>query len=198
LVVDEELDDLAVLNFASARKVGGGFLRGAKAQEEDLVRSCGLYRCLEAQPDYYQANQSCESMLYTDHIIYSPGVPWFRSENGDLLKKPFLASIITAPAPNAKEYLKKNPGGRKAIRDTLERRARYVLSIARDNGHRSLLLGAWGCGVFGNNPHEVARVFMSLLKSKSFKGQFERVEFAVFDRTPNRDVYQAFFSTVNR
>jgi uncharacterized protein (TIGR02452 family) len=79
LVQEEGVDDPVVLNFASARNVGGGFLNGARAQEEDLARSCGLFRCLETQPEYYEVNRRTASLLYTDHIIYSPRVPWFRS-----------------------------------------------------------------------------------------------------------------------
>lgn len=45
LVQDEGCDDLVVLNFASARNVGGGFINGAKAQEEDVARCSGIYRC---------------------------------------------------------------------------------------------------------------------------------------------------------
>ena len=69
LLVKEGLDDAVLLNFASAKNAGGGFLNGAKAQEEDLCRSSGLYLCQLEQPDYYAANRAEKSMLYTDHII---------------------------------------------------------------------------------------------------------------------------------
>ncbi len=58
LVVDEGIDDLVLLNFASARNAGGGFITGAKAQEEDLTRCSGLYPCLLTQQTYYQVNRS--------------------------------------------------------------------------------------------------------------------------------------------
>ena len=77
LMVKEGLGDVVLLNFASAKNAGGGFLNGAKAQEEDLCRSSGLYLCQLEQPDYYAANRAEKSMLYTDHIIYSPRVPFF-------------------------------------------------------------------------------------------------------------------------
>src|SRR5258705_8268933 len=37
---------VAVLNFASAKNPGGGFLGSARAQEEDLARASALYPCL--------------------------------------------------------------------------------------------------------------------------------------------------------
>src|SRR4051812_32837843 len=71
---------VVALNFASARNPGGGFLGGARAQEEDLARCSALYTCQLTQRAYYDANRISGSMLYTHHIIYSPGVPFFRDE----------------------------------------------------------------------------------------------------------------------
>ena len=101
LVVEEGIHDLVLLNFASARNPDGGFISGAKAQEEDLSRCSGLYKCLLPQELYYEVNRSQSSMLYTDHMIYSPNVPWFRTRSRDKPEELFLASVITAPAPNA-------------------------------------------------------------------------------------------------
>ena len=75
-----------MLNFASARNPGGGFLRGAKAQEEDLCRCSGLYETLLECPTYYSVNRHQKSMMYTDHIIYSPKVVFFRTGG----RKPML------------------------------------------------------------------------------------------------------------
>ena len=101
LVQLEGLTGVAALNFASAKNPGGGFLGGAKAQEEDLARCSALYACQLRQPAYYEANRSTHSMLYTDHIIYAPSVPVFRDHSLELLESPFSVSVITAPAPNA-------------------------------------------------------------------------------------------------
>src|SRR5262249_60941792 len=100
LYEDEGEQNAVALNFASARNPGGGFLGGAKAQEEDLARRSALYACLLTQRPYYDANRAERSLLYTDHIIYSPSVPFFRDRALDLVESPFCASIITAPAPN--------------------------------------------------------------------------------------------------
>jgi uncharacterized protein (TIGR02452 family) len=91
---------VVALNFASAVSVGGGFLKGSKAQEEDLCRAFALYPCLEPHREYYQANRAAGSSLYTDHAIWSPEVPSFRDERGTLIEHPFPVSIITMPAPN--------------------------------------------------------------------------------------------------
>jgi uncharacterized protein (TIGR02452 family) len=192
LAQDEGVDDPVVLNFASARNVGGGFLRGAKAQEEDVVRSSGLYRCLETQPEYYAANRGNSSLLYTDHIIYSPRVPFFREADRELLPAPFLASVITAPAPNAGEHLRALPAGHDELRITLRRRAAYVLATAEANRHSVLVLGAWGCGVFRNDPAQVADAFLAHLESPRFRSSFTRVDFAVFDPSPGLATFCAF------
>ncbi len=118
-----------------------------------------MYPCLLQQPTYYEINRSHASLLYTDHIIYAPKVPWFRTRSRELLESFFLASVITAPAPNAGQALGRDPTAGAKIEEALRRRAGYVLAVARDNGHRSLLLGAWGCGVFRNNPSMVADAF---------------------------------------
>lgn len=192
----EGVDDLVVLNFASARKIAGGFRRGAKAQEEDLARSSGLVRCLETTPQFYEENQASTSFLYTDNMIYSPRVPWFRATDSALLDGYFLASIISAPAPNAKEYLRSASADRRILKETILRRAGYILAVAESNGHGTLLLGAWGCGVFRNEPAEVAGAFMSQLKSRRFRNSFSRVVFAVFDPTKSLATYEAFKARV--
>lgn len=189
----EEGEERAVaLNFASARNPGGGFIRGAKAQEEDLARCSALYACLIEHREYYDANRASDSLLYTDHLIYSPDVPFFRDERLDLLEQPFTLSIITAPAPNAGEALARDPGARPAIREALHRRTALVLAAAAKHGHRCLLLGAWGCGVFRNDPREVADVFARWLEHPRFQGAFSRVVFAVYDRGRDRPNYSAF------
>ncbi len=74
---------IACLNFASARKPGGGFLGGAPAQEESLAHASALYHCLLAAPEYYARNRANRSAIYLGLIIYSPQVPFFRNDAGD-------------------------------------------------------------------------------------------------------------------
>ncbi|WP_437323368.1 TIGR02452 family protein [Sorangium sp. So ce381] len=192
LIEQEGEARVMALNFASAKNPGGGFLRGAKAQEEDLARCSALYASLVEQRDYYDQNRACGSFLYTDHIIYSPDVPFFRDEQHALLDRPFALSIITAPAPNAGEAFQRDDATDQEIRAALERRADMVLAAAGAHGHRCLVLGAWGCGVFRNDPREVADVFARCLGSPRFRGAFSRVVFAVYDRGDDRPNYRAF------
>ena len=178
LAIEEKESRVCILNFASARKPGGGFLGGAKAQEEDLSRASALYACLEPQRAYYDANRAHDSKLYTDHVIYSPDVPFLRDDTSALVAPPAMLSVITAPAPNAGEL---HESDRVHLGPTLERRAGIVLEIAARHGHRVLVLGAWGCGVFRNDPRHVAETFRAHLERR-FADAFDRVVFAVWDR----------------
>jgi uncharacterized protein (TIGR02452 family) len=194
LIEREGVERVLALNFASARSPGGGFLGGAKAQEEDLARCSALYACLLTQRDYYDVNRAEPSLLYTDHIIYSPGVPFFRSEGLELFEEPFHVSLITAPAPNAGQTLQRDLTQGPRIREVLHSRALKVLRIAAQRGYRTLVLGAWGCGAFRNDPKDAADAFSAALEA--LPGAFERVVFAVYERNgdgPNLRTFRERF-----
>jgi uncharacterized protein (TIGR02452 family) len=140
-----------------------------------------LYPCLREQRGYYDANRQSGSLLYTDHIIYSPDVPFFRDDQLRLLEDPFLLSIITAPAPNAGAALSRDDTLGERIRAVLNARARKVLAVAAHHRHTCLVLGAWGCGVFRNDAEHVAEAFAGALADESLHGAFDRVVFAVYD-----------------
>ncbi len=180
-----------VLNFASAKNPGGGFLGGAQAQEESLARSSSLYPCLSANFEMYQHNRNGSSCLYSDWMIYSPKVPVFRNDDGSLTAKPYLVSFITSPAVNAGVVKQKETDKVHLIEPVNKERARKFLWIANQNQHKTLILGAWGCGVFQNEPPMIARIFDELLKGE-FANCFERVIMAIYDRTPTQKVYKAF------
>jgi uncharacterized protein (TIGR02452 family) len=193
LIEGDGVADVVLLNFASARNPGGGFLGGAKAQEEDLCRCSGLYSCLITQREYYDVNRAQSSMLYTDHIIYSPRVPFFRNRKLDLMESIVTPSVITAPAPNAGQHLRRAPDDQASIEATLRIRTAKVLSVARENGHRMLLLGAWGCGAFRNDPKVVAKIFAECLQDMG--GAFDRVVFAVpAGKTANHEEFAKRFA----
>jgi uncharacterized protein (TIGR02452 family) len=185
---------VAALNFASAKNPGGGFLNGSEAQEESLARSSALYASERCAPEFYEQHRKLTSCLYTDAMILSPGCPVFRDDEGTLLEVPYLVTFITSPAPNA-GAVQKTPRDHAALPDVLARRADHVLALAAGSGYTSLVLGAWGCGVFRNEPAAVARVFADLLRG-TWAGWFTRIVFAVLDTSSDEKTIAAFRSAL--
>lgn len=185
---------LAALNFASARQPGGGFLSGAQAQEESLARSSALYASLQRAPQYYEQHRRSPSLLYTDAMILSPQCPVFRDDAGHLLPQAQRVSFISAAAPNAGAIADNRPDELPLIAATLQRRAAYVLALAAAQGYRRLVLGAWGCGVFRNDPQQVAGVFAQLLQGPAWRGRFAQVRFSVLDSSTAKPALRAFES----
>ncbi|MEU4930614.1 TIGR02452 family protein [Streptomyces yokosukanensis] len=184
---------VAVLNFASARNPGGGYLNGAQAQEEALCRASALYTCLLQARAFYDHHRAHRDPFYTDRVIHSPAVPVFRDDRGRLLAQPYLAGFLTAAAPNAGVVRRTEPRRAADLPGALAVRAERVLETAAAHGYRRLVLGAWGCGVFQNDPAEVAGAFRALLgPGGRFAGTFEHVVFGVLDRTPGATVREAF------
>jgi uncharacterized protein (TIGR02452 family) len=176
--------DVLCLNFASAKHPGGGFLSGARAQEESLARASGLYRCIARMQGMYEANKRLGSCLYTNHMIHSPRVPVFRDDDFNLLNEPYTVSFLTSPAVNASAL---NSHERSLIEQTMLGRMERLLSVAVIHGHDTLVLGAWGCGVFKNDTARVADWFhYHLVENPVFLGAFRQVVFAVTDWSPER------------
>ncbi|MGC0379203.1 TIGR02452 family protein [Streptomyces sp. SAI-229] len=189
-------DGVAVLNFASARNPGGGYLNGAQAQEEALCRASALYTCLLRAPDFYDHHRAHRDPFYTDRVIHSPAVPVFRDDRGRLLDEPFTAGFLTSPAPNAGVILRTAPERADEVPRALVVRAGRVLETAAAHGYRRLVLGAWGCGVFRNDPAQVAAAFRSHLEPGGrFAGAFAHVVFGILDRTRDSAVRAAFERT---
>lgn len=183
---------VAVLNFASARNPGGGYLRGAQAQEEDLCRASALYTCLLEVREFYDHHRAHPDPFYSDRVIHSPAVPVFRDGRGELLDEPYTAGFLTAAAPNAGVVLRTAPERADELPGALAVRAERVLETAAAQGYRRLVLGAWGCGVFRNDPAQVAGAFRGLLVGGRFQGYFDQVVFGVLDRTPGAVTRTAF------
>jgi uncharacterized protein (TIGR02452 family) len=181
--------DVACLVFASARNPGGGFLNGAQAQEESLARGSALYACLRAAGDFYAHHRARPELTYSDRVIYSPRVPVFRDDKGTLLPEPYPVSFLTAAAPNRGAIARSQPEHLPDVPAVLARRATRVLAVAAAHGHRRLVLGAWGCGVFGNDPATVAAAFAAALDRGRW---FDLVVFAVLDRQAGTPTHAAF------
>jgi len=180
-----------VLNFASGKNAGGGFLKGARAQEESLARSSALFACL-TKSGMYAHHRASGDCLYTDWMIHSRDVPVFRDdESGDLLEASYACAFLTAPAPNAAEVLQREPSRRDEVNGVMSARVGRALAICAAEGHRRLVLGAWGCGVFGNDPAIVARAFGEALDG-TYAGVFDEVVFAVLDWSDERRFIRPF------
>lgn len=180
-LLGEGRKDILCLNFASAKNPGGGFLGGAQAQEESLARSSGLYPCQLGATAYYNANRHEKSCFYTDYMIYSPQVPILRRNDGTTVDQLLTAAFITAPAVNTGVVKHREPHRIHEIEAVIKRRMEKVLAIAMAHGHKTIVLGAWGCGVFQNNPDEIAKHFKEVIDAR-FKHDFEKIVFAVYSR----------------
>jgi uncharacterized protein (TIGR02452 family) len=185
---------IGVLNFAAAKTPGGGFKKGACAQEESLAHSSALYSSLLAFPDFYSFHrQKYASLLYSDRIIYSPGCRVFRRDDGSLLDKPYLVNFITCSAPNNGAPMKYRLEEANKIRRVLRSRAKIILSTTVFHKCDDLILGAWGCGVFGNNPDTVAWIFAEYLTDGGpFAGMYTKVLFSVLDTSRNKNIITSF------
>lgn len=180
--------DVAALVFASARRPGGGFLTGAQAQEESVARGSAIYPCLRAAGEFYAHHRAQTALTYTDRVIYSPGVPVFRDDRGRLLTQAYPVTFLTSAAPNLAMIRRNDPSLAGEVPAILRRRAARILAVAAAHGHRRLVLGAWGCGVFGNDPATVAGAFAAALARQPM----DEVVFAVLG--PNRDEFAAAFA----
>lgn len=183
---------VSALNFASAKNPGGGFLGGSEAQEESLARSSALYASLLREPSYYERHRATTSSLYSDAMIVSPDCPVFRGDSGCLLERPMTASFITSAAPNAGALASNQPDLLPNLHTVLLRRAECVLALAASRGDRCIVLGAWGCGVFRNDPAMVADVFAELLIDRGWASSFAHVCFSILDRSSGGHVLSAF------
>lgn len=183
---------VGILNFASAKNPGGGFLNGAQAQEESIAMCSNLYLTQSKKWEYYEANRACDSMLYTDHMIYSQDVVFIREDENDVWERPMTASVLTAPAVNMGQYLLKGNTDIEFANKVMKYRMRKILQVFAVQNNRTLILGAYGCGVFRNDSRTVAGFFMELLRGEGMEQYFEEIVFAVHDSSKERNIYTAF------
>lgn len=190
MLTNEGKSDIGVLNFASAKNPGGGFLNGAKAQEESLAVSSALYPTLTTHETYYEENRAHKSMMYLDYAIYSPEVVFFRDERFQLTGTPVKASVLTLPAVNMGQVLLKGEDVQEAKR-VMRRRMNLALGIFAEQKAKHLVLGAYGCGVFRNDPREIAAWWRELLE-EGMGQYFDSVFHAVLDNSKERRCIKAF------
>ena len=191
---------IAALNFASYTSPGGKFMEGSGAQEESLCHNSTLYNVLEAFSNTYithTMNGNRNLGLYSDDTLYSKDILFFDEnvvkETKDIgLETPVLCDIITCAAPFTRNVLRYKRATLEECENAMRKRIRRILEIAVHNEVDILILGAFGCGVFGNNPKFVARAFADELHGEHIKNKFERVIFAVPSLTENDDTRHTF------
>ena len=183
---------VAVLNFASATTPGGGVEKGASAQEECLCRVSNLFLCLSDKSvwrSFYQVHRNEGDNIHNDDIIYTPDVHVIKNDNYQSYNESdqFNVDVITCAAPNFRE----NPNNSFNV-DAVEpviirpeelfrvhyKRAAKIMQVAASKGVEVLILGAFGCGAFKNDPVVVAKAYKEALKN--FRYTFKEVEFAIF------------------
>lgn len=192
-----------VLNFASASNPGGGVIHGASAQEECLCRCSTLYRCLNADKAhelFYQPHRENLGPLHNDDIIYTPDVYILKSDMYNNLFRPSVVNVITCSAPNLRNIPSNQYNRENGIKPSISdddllklhtERAIKILSVAARNGNENIILGAFGCGAFRNDPEIVARAYADAIGK--FNGIFRNIEFAVYCRpgdSTNFDVFK--------
>ena len=195
--VAEGISKVLVLNLASPVHPGGGVRRGARAQEEDLCRKSSLLLSLESKTAsrYYEYNKSLHSFMGSDALMLTPSVEIIKDENGVLLDDSVVVSVLTCAAP-------KVSGGKEGMSEAAYRQLVYnrivgMLKSAAFFGYRHLILGAWGCGAYGNDASVISDLFRRALNELDYNGfkerdLFSRIDFAVLDRTPAQFNYKQF------
>lgn len=179
----------AILNFASYKNPGGNFYGGSSAQEESLCHESFLYNVLKSfEKTYYEPNRNnLNKGLYTNKAIYSPDV-FFGEDKFD---------VITCAAPNigvGRKYQNVSDAQNSKILDS---RIKFILDIAAENKVDTLILGAFGCGVFKQNPIEVAGKFKYYINQYDFKNVIFAVPYSennnnlkCFQKEFNNDITQ--------
>ena len=197
---------IAVLNFASATNPGGGVKTGSSAQEESLCRCSTLYPTLTQNwvwDQYYQKNRDAHDNLHTDACIYSPRIVICKTDEAFPARMEendwVTVDVISCAAPNLRKRPSNshNPEYGRAVNISNAdlynlhlKRAKHIMHIAAANGADALVLGAFGCGAFANDPIVVAKTYRDALAE--YRAYFQFIEFAVYCRPGETANYDAF------
>ncbi len=184
---DERRKPVLVLNFANPVNIGGGVYKGARAQEEDLCRRSTLLRSLESQHSlrYYSYNRKLRTHMGSDAMIFSPEVEIFRDEHGELMDETAIVAVLTCAAPMI-TYSMEGMSENEYI-EMFYNRIVGVLKCAAYFGYEDFILGAWGCGAFGNDAAVISDLFDRAMKELNWNGLqtkdlFHNIVFAVRSR----------------
>ena len=171
-------EKLGVLNFASAYNPGGGFLNGSMAQEESLAYCSNLYETIKDN-EFYALNKGVRTKMYSDNMIVS-NVEFFKNSNYSCVLQPKQVTVITSAAVNMGEIIKRKENIQLA-KLTMKNRMRKVLKLFANEGCETMILGGFGCGVFRNNPEDIANYWVDLLIDEGYMKYFKTIIFSVYD-----------------
>ena len=187
-----------VLNFANPHRPGGGIRAKPGTQEEHLCVKTTLLCSLETEEawPFYQTNLDCGTQAQTDSILFSPNTMVIRKPDLLLREDPFPVAIMTVSAPIASRMEESELPN---LENILNHRIHGMLQAAATEGYSRLVLGAWGCGNFGNDPELVARLFHQVL-TESFGPDngyrasdfFNEITMAVMDTAEGSPRYYSF------
>ena len=182
---------------------------GSSAQEEALCRCSTLYPVLSTNyvfQNFYLKNRNRYNALNTDDIVYSKDIVICKNDIDyptRMLEKDYVkVDVLTCAAPNLREKpsndFNVSNGDQVSISDEeLYKlhlsRAKHILHIAAFNKVEILILGAFGCGAFKNNPWVVAKAYKDALKE--YNNNFFLVDFAIYTRPNEEENYNAFIET---
>ena len=189
-------NNLGVLNFASAKNPGGGFLGGSMAQEECLAYCSDLYiKQWPAGKDYYEKHRENPNPFYS-HTMFIDDVTFFRDADFDLIEDFTTCKVLTSAAVNMGVAIKQGKSQKEA-KAIMKQRMKNILAVFAYCRCKNLILGAFGCGVFGNSAEDVAQMWKELLFDEGYSLLFDNVCFAVLD-SKNTNNYAAFKKTFKR
>ncbi|MCD8149823.1 MAG: TIGR02452 family protein [Clostridiales bacterium] len=182
---------ILVLNLASATRPGGQTRKGASAQEEDLCRRTSLLLSLESETakKYYDYNNARKTRMGSDAVMVSPDVEVIKDASSETLQDPFPISVMSCAAPMVRLGLEGM--SQQEYEQMLYQRIQGMLLVAASQGYRHLVLGAFGCGVYGNDAAVVSDLFYRAILNLTYKGVegirlFDSIDFAVLCR-PEKD-----------
>ena len=196
---------IAVMNFANSITPGGGVTKGSNAQEECLCRTSTLYPLIYRKSlydAYYKQHKDLKSARATDALIYTPDVVVCKTDEALPKRMPreqwIIVDVITVAAPDLRDqpnvHFDLIGGGDKMTKFEQfgyhVKRAIHILTCAAAMNADVLVLGAFGCGAFNNDPETVARAYKSALNE--FPNVFKKIEFAVFCKPGNSENYDVF------
>jgi uncharacterized protein (TIGR02452 family) len=187
----DKLGKVCILNMASDMKPGGGVEKGSTAQEEDICRRTDLYVALRP---YYsplwtfklQEDRKIEYPLPQNRpvAIYTKDITIYKDMYGNDYSEFYSCDVVSMHAIRRPALLS---NGEMSESDKLltKRKIEYMLDVCLSNGCSTLVLGAFGCGAFKNNPQNVSDIFYSVFQDEKYRDKFSYVLFAVYDTHGN-------------